>query len=129
MGLFHQVWDMKLSFLMLAFVASIFKGGHSHGGGGNLGGHDQGGGNPGGHDQGGGNPGGHDQGGGLTKVGDFQTKAHGVVGQVFIKHGFEQTLVIKGFRYDGTAPDAFLGRHVRHTFKTWNKSALQGPND
>merc|ERR1712061_264057 len=46
-------------------------------------------------------------GGGLTEVGDFQETSHGVAGKVFIKD--EQTLVIQGFKYDDpSAPEAFF---------------------
>jgi hypothetical protein len=42
----------------------------------------------------------------LVEVGSFQSYAHEVNGDVFLKD--EKTLVIKGFTYDGTAPDAFF---------------------
>jgi len=46
----------------------------------------------------------------LVKVGNFknyaQPKDHGISGEVFVKD--EKTLVIKGFSYDGTGPDAFF---------------------
>ena len=40
------------------------------------------------------------------KVGEFKTKQHGVGGTVYIVD--EQTLLIKGFTYDGRGPDAFF---------------------
>jgi len=42
----------------------------------------------------------------LVKLGDFENHAHGISGKVFVKD--EKTLIIKGFSYDGTAPDAFF---------------------
>ena len=42
----------------------------------------------------------------LVEVGSFQSYAHEVNGDVFAKD--EKTLVIKGFTYDGTGPDAFF---------------------
>merc|ERR1711881_251492 len=42
----------------------------------------------------------------LVKIGDFQNYHHGIGGEVFMKD--EKTLVIKGFTYDGSGPDAFF---------------------
>lgn len=42
----------------------------------------------------------------VTKVGEFNNRAHGIGGEVFIKD--EKTLMIKGFTYDGSGPDAFF---------------------
>ena len=47
----------------------------------------------------------------LVKVGDFKNHFHDIVGEVFIKDN--ETLVIKGFGYDGTGPDTlFLGKSL-----------------
>ena len=42
----------------------------------------------------------------LVKVGDFQNYAHGINGEVFLKD--KNTLLIKGFTYDGAGPDAYF---------------------
>merc|ERR1712226_1111072 len=41
-----------------------------------------------------------------AKVGEFNNRAHGIGGTVYILD--EKTLLVKGFTYDGAGPDAFF---------------------
>ena len=41
-----------------------------------------------------------------VKLGDFKTYSHDVTGEVFAVD--DETILIKGFNYDGQGPDAFF---------------------